>query len=373
MLDAIIVGGGPVGHFLAAVAGARGARVCLLEAKPAGAGFDDDRTLALSWGSWLLLDRAGAGPALAQRATPILHIHVSQRGGFGRSALHASDAGVPALGKIVGYGDLQRALAPCIQGVAEARHDTRVDAIEEGPDAVVVRTAHGAMEARVAIVAEGGGPLVESLGFTQRVKDYRVHALVARVRTDRPHGNVAYERFARAGPIALLPRGDGFALVWTLAPDDAGEMLVASDAAFLARLQREFGWRAGALVGVTERGAYPLVLRRTEPRARGRIALLGNAAQTLHPVAGQGLNLGLRDAWVAANALLQPAPDAAGYAHARGLDRAATIGFTDTLAAIFSIDWPGLPTARGAGLSALDLAAPLRRAFVRALAFGPRA
>lgn len=372
MLDAIIVGGGPVGHFLALVAGRRGAKVLLLEAKPEGAGFDDDRSLALSWGSWLLLDRAGAAAALDSRATPILRIHVSQCTGFGRSELGAVDAGVPVLGKIVGYGDLQRALAERIGSIATVRHDARVDAIEDGPDAVVVHTAQGAVQARVAIVAEGGGPLVESLGFTQHVKDYGVHAVVARIRTDRAHANIAYERFARVGPIALLPRDDGFALVWTLSPDDAHAMLAASDAEFLAGLQREFGWRAGRFLAVAERGAYPLVLRRTEPRARGRIALLGNAAQTLHPIAGQGLNLGLRDAWVAAELLRHPTPDLTGFSRTRAIDRAATIGFTDALANLFSIDWPGVPTARGVGLSALDLARPMRRVFARNLTLGPR-
>lgn len=372
MLDAIIVGGGPVGHFLALSAGRDGANVLLLEAKPAGAGFDDDRSLALSWGSLLLLERAGLSQALAPGATAILRIHVSQRGGFGRSELDARDAGVPALGHVVGYGDLQRALAGAVQGVAAIRHDTRVDAIRTGRDAVVVETAQGTFEAPVAIVAEGGGALAESLGFTQHVKDYGVHAVVARVRTDRAHGNVAYERFTGIGPIALLPRNDGFALVWTLAPGEARRMLAAPDAVFLGQLQRDFGWRAGRFVEVSERGAYPLVLRRTEPRARERIVLLGNAAQTLHPIAGQGLNLGLRDAWAATKGLRELAPDPARFSHSRGFDRAATIGFTDSLASIFSNDWPGVSMARGAGLSALDLVAPLRRAFARTLTLGPR-
>lgn len=372
MLDALIVGGGPVGHFLALVAGRAGANVLLLEAKPAGAGFDDDRSLALSWGSWLLLERAGVTPTLAPCATPIVRIHVSQRGGFGRSELDAGDAGVPALGHTVGYGDLQRALAGAVRSVAAIRHDTRVDAIKTGPDVVSIETARGTFDARVAIVAEGGGPLVESLGFVQHVKDYGVHAVVARVRTDRAHGNVAYERFTHIGPIALLPRNDGFALVWTLAPDEARDMLAARDAVFLWQLQRDFGWRAGRFIEVSERGAYPLVLRRTEPRARDRIVLLGNAAQTLHPIGGQGLNLGLRDAWAAAKGLMQLSPDLARFARVRGFDRAATIGFTDSLAGIFSNDWPGVSMARGAGLSALDLAAPLRRAFARTLTLGPR-
>jgi 2-octaprenyl-6-methoxyphenol hydroxylase len=372
MFDAIVVGGGPVGHFLALVAARQGAKLLLLEAKPAGAGFDDDRSLALSWGSLLLLERAGARQALASGATPILRIHVSQRGGFGRSVLDARDAGVPALGHIVGYGDLQRALAGAVGSVATLRHDTRVDASKAGPDSVAVETAHGDFKARVAIVAEGGGPLVESLGCTQHVKDYGVHAVVARVLSDRAHGNVAYERFTTIGPIALLPRNEGFALVWTLAPDDARRMVAAPDAVFLGQLQRDFGWRAGRFVEVSERGYYPLTLRRTEPRALERIVFLGNAAQTLHPIAGQGLNLGLRDAWAAAKELMEPAPDPTRFARSRVFDRAATIGFTDSLAGIFANDWPGVSMARGVGLSALDLAAPLRRAFARTLTLGPR-
>lgn len=372
MLDAIIVGGGPVGHFLARIAGQAGARVLVLEAKPVGAGFDDDRSLALSWGSSLLLERAGVAPALARVATPIRRIHVSQRGGFGRSMLDAEDGGVPVLGNIVGYGDLQRALAAGIDDLATVRHDTRVEGIDEHGDAITVRTSEAAFTARFGLVAEGGGPLAASLGFTQTVKDYGVHAVVARVRTDRPHGHVAYERFAPPGPIALLPRDDGFALVWTLAPEEAKAMTTADDDSFLAQLQQAFGWRAGRFTNVRDRGAYPLVMRRTEPRARGRIALLGNAAQTLHPIAGQGLNLGLRDAWEAARTLAAPGADLEAFARERESDRSRTIAFTDSLARLFSRDLPGLSFARGAGLAAFDVTPPLRRVFARTLTLGTR-
>jgi len=365
MWDAVIVGGGPVGQFLALAASAAGRHTLLLEAKPAGAAFTDDRTLALSWSSWLMLQQVGATTDLESAATPIRTIHVSQRGGFGRSELTAGDAGVPALGYVIGYGDVQRALARRV-ATRDVRYDTPVERIDPADDGVVVHAAGDSVPARCAIVAEGGGPLVEALGFSQREKDYGVHAVVARVRTDREHAHVAFERFAEVGPLALLPRGEGFALVWTLAPEDARAVLALDDRTFLSQLQRAFGWRAGRFIAVAERGAFPLTLRTTEPRVRGPIALVGNAAQTLHPVAGQGLNLGLRDAWLAAKCL----PSLERFDRARRLDRTATVHFTDTLADVFAADWPGLSWARGAGLAALDVLPTARRIFARTLTIG---
>lgn len=365
MFDAIIVGGGPVGQFLALAAAGAGRHIQLLEAKPSGAGFTDDRTLALSWGSWLMLQRVGVAEQLEPVATPIRRIHVSQRGGFGRSELTARDAGVPALGYVIGYGDVQRALAQRV-AASDVRYHTTVDGIDQKDDGVVVHTAGESIAARCAIVAEGGGALVAALGFSQREKDYGVHALVARVRTDRAHNGIAYERFAAVGPLALLPRKQGCALVWTLAPDDVQAVLALDEREFLERLQQAFGWRAGHFIAVAERGAFPLVLRQSEPRVRDRIALVGNAAQTLHPVAGQGLNLGLRDAWLAAAHL----PQLDELDRARRLDRAATVHFTDALAGIFANDWPGLSWARGIGLTALDLLPAARRTFARTLTLG---
>lgn len=365
MYDAVIVGGGPVGQFLALAASLSGRSTVLLEAKPQGAGFDDDRTLALSWTSWVMLQRVGATDELEAAATAIRTIHVSQRGGFGRSELNARDAGVPALGYVIGYGDVQRALARRV-ATRNVRYEAPVEHIDQDAEGVVVRAGGEGIRARCAIVAEGGGPLVEALGFVAREKDYGVQAVVARVRTDRPHEHTAYERFAEVGPLALLPRAAGFALVWTLTPDDARAVLALDESRFIERLQHAFGWRAGRFVAAGERSTYPLVLRVTQPRVRGLIALVGNAAQTLHPVAGQGLNLGLRDAWLAARSL----PSLHDFDRGRRLDRTATVHFTDALAGLFAADWPGLSWVRGIGLATLDVLPAARRVFARTLTIG---
>jgi 2-octaprenyl-6-methoxyphenol hydroxylase len=191
------------------------------------------------------------------------------------------------------------------------------------------------------------------------------------VETDLPPSGRAWERFTPAGPLALLPRGRGYALVWVDVPARAEALAALPEPAFLAALQEAFGWRAGRFTAASDRAAWPLALRTAHPRARGPVLLLGNAAQTLHPVAGQGLNLGLRDAHAAVELLLAEGPGALGrFETLRRTDRTATIAFTDGLVRLFTADAPLLPTLRGAGLTALDLAAPLRAGFARTVSLG---
>ncbi len=369
--DAIVVGAGPVGQFLALAVGARGQRVLLLEARASGDVGDGDRTLALSHGSWLMLDRLGVAATVAPFATPIDRIHISQRGGPGRTELSAAESRLPALGHVVGYGDLQAALAAALAGPVEVRRGTTVTAVVESVDIATVHAGEDRFSASTVIVAEGGGALLESLGYEQSIKDYGVQALVARVKTDTPHRHIAYERFAVHGPLALLPRGDGFALVWTLEPALARQTAALPAGSFLPALQAAFGWRAGRFVHVGERSMFPLVLRRTSEGPHARIVVLGNAAQTLHPVAGQGLNLGLRDAWAAAETLARDGKvDGRAFSRSRRRDRGANAGFTDLLAELFVGTAPGLGAVRGAGLTVLDTAPGLRRLFARALSFG---
>lgn len=368
--DLAIVGGGPVGLVLALAAEQAGLRPVVLEARSAADGLRDDRSLALSWSSCLRLQRVGTAVPAGDDAGEIRTIHVSQAGHPGRTQLTSKEAGIPVLGRVVGYGDLVRSLGAAGDDRVPMHYEHRVVAIEQHNDGVRVNTSSGTFEARTAVVADGSGALLADAGFATTSKDYGVHALVARVQTDRGPGTVAYERFCHDGPLALLPRGRDHAVVWTLQEHDALELTTAGDALFLAKLQAAFGWRAGRFVSVRDRGTYPLVLRRTRPLARARIAVIGNAAQTLHPVAGQGLNLGIRDAWSVLAALKNGAMSDpfSGYDAARVRDRGAVVGLTDFLAEVFRMETPGLAGARGLALAALDLLPGARRRFARALA-----
>jgi 2-octaprenyl-6-methoxyphenol hydroxylase len=349
----------------------------VLEAR-ATAASDDQRTLALSHGSRLVLERLAVwGEGL--RATPIRIIHVSQRGGFGRATLTAQDVGLPALGYVASYATLQSALARCMEarGVPVS-WGARVTQIDDGTHSVRVRYEQGgALEeaaARLVVIADGG-ELAQS-SAQHKAYDYHQCALVANVVTDRPHENRAFERFTRDGPIALLPFAAGYALVWTTTPEQAQHLSTAVDSNFLDALQAEFGARAGRFEGVQARAVYPLALRVARAALKRRVLLLGNAAQTLHPVAGQGLNLGLRDAFELARAL-QAEPEAlerCGFAEQfrahRRLDRGSSILLTDGLVRMFSNAFPGLSWLRGCGLTALDCLPPAKRVFMSRMLFG---
>jgi 2-octaprenyl-6-methoxyphenol hydroxylase len=225
--------------------------------------------------------------------------------------------------------------------------------------------------AALLVHAEGSAP--EEGG-----KDYRQEALVALVRTDPASSGTAYERFTREGPLALLPLDSRYAVVWAMAPDRAAELAGADERTFLCALGAAFGTRAGAFVAAGERTRFPLHLRVRTRRTGVREAFVGNTAQTLHPVAGQGLNLGLRDAWDLAR-LLQDAEDPgdarllARYAATRRMDAMATIRVTDLLAGAFTGEGALLAAARGAAMTALDACAPARRFFARRMIFGTSA
>jgi len=250
----------------------------------------------------------------------------------------------------------------------EASADS-VDVHFEQTSGAMRRSARG----KLAVIADGGA-IAQGLAHVQ-VREYGQSALVANVLTSRPHRNWAFERFTPEGPLALLPRDAGYALVWTSAPESTGLLCSLSPSAFLAHLQATFGQRAGTFDGVESRISFPLALRIAESPTVARTLLLGNAAQTLHPVAGQGLNLGLRDAHTLVDALsghgAEPAALAAFNAR-RALDRRLTIGATDTLARLFTIDAGPLTALRGAALTALEFVPPLKTALARQMMFGQR-
>lgn len=373
--DILIIGAGPVGMALALALRDGPHRVTLVDARERGATREDPRVLALAHGTRLTLERLGVWQHLP--TTPIRRIHISQRGGGGRTELRDTDYGVDGLGHVVRAG----ALAAALDDAIEAAGIELIDRAQATPDmdqpGRVMLTggdADGPVDCRLVACAEGGMradmPQIE-------VRDYDQHAVICMATPAHPHANVAYERFTPDGPLALLPCGTDFAVVHTAAPTVADELLALDDDAYLARLRSAFGARI-ELVGVSPRERFPLQLRVRRQPVDTRLVWLGNAAQTLHPVAGQGFNLALRDVWALSEHLLKAtdpgdAPTLAAYARARAVDRRGTIGFTDTVVRLFSNDLGPLRHLRGLGLLGLDLAPPLRHFIAKRMMFGARA
>ncbi len=374
-LDVAVVGAGPVGAALAALAAAPGLSIEVFEARPAPSG--EGRILALSHASRVLLEDAGAWPS--SHSTPITSIHISQKGGPGRTLLDAAEQRLPALGYTVAYGALEEALARSLdaRGIA-IRYGESCESIALDAEAATVRFASGReIEARLLVLADGGANAATIPGIAFSGKDYGQHAVIGTVRADRAHGHRAYERFTPQGPVALLPVGEHYAFVLTAAPDEARRLLALDEEAFLAELQMQFGDRAGRFVSVSGRAAFALRLRAVNVPVALRTAIVGNAAQALHPIAGQGLNLGLRDAAALAAAIGTSSAGAIGgaamldaYRRSRSRDASRGIAFTDFLATMFA-DTRRLPTwGRGLALTALDLFPPARRALAARMIHG---
>ena len=381
--DVLIVGAGPVGLALALALKDADLDIALVDARDAAATASDPRVLALAHGSRLTLERLGVWADL--ETTPIDSIHISQQGGFGRTLLEARDHGIESLGHVTSAGMLAAALRRGVEraGMTIIDH-TRVGACVADGDllSVDLHACDGSAAERTEVTrllacAEGG----LDTGDARVVQhDYHQTALIATVRVEGGHAGRAFERFTPDGPIALLPHGDAYALVHVTSSDRAEALVLLDDADYLQTLQAHLGTRV-RLTGVTGRLRYPLMLRyRRDPvDTRARTVWLGNAAQTLHPVAGQGFNLALRDVHALAATLLDHPGDPgsastlSAYARARRTDRAATIGFTDTLIKAFSNDVAPLRHVRGAGLFALDLLPPLSGFIARRMMFGARA
>ena len=339
MIDVLIRGAGPVGC-VAALA-LRGSKEIRLLGKDAGA--PAFRPIVLSYASRLILERVGVWPSLSP--TPIDTIHVSQAGGFGRTVFDAADCAVPALGYVLEYSALLEALRSCARELFT----------DEAP------------AARCVVHAEGAAPDAEE-------KRYAQDALVASVRFTPAPGSTAFERFTHEGPLALLPLAGRTAVVWSMRPERARRLLAAPESEFLEALARAAGTRPGRPVEVAARTAQPLVLRVNHRTVAERAVFIGNAAQTLHPVAGQGLNLGLRDAWDLAQILREArdpgdAATLARFAARRGPDARAAVRITDFLARSLLRSSP----FTGAALTALDLFPAPRRFFARRMIFGPSA
>lgn len=395
--DIIIVGGGLAGAALALALRDTPWRVALIErsapdTKQGPAGFDE-RSLALAYGSKRIFEGLGVWSRLAAHACAIERIHISNRGHFGFTHLDRCDMGTAALGYVLPHRVLASELWEALRDVDNLKRycPAQLSSLEQQDEYVQITLDGSAgsetLRARLLVAADGVRSSVRAkLGIQAQVRDYQQSAVVATVATTLAHQNKAYERFTETGPLALLPLPDythqdvtrhRLGLVWTMTPDQADARLLLDDAAFLQQLQLAFGDRLGGFIKVGRRQAFPLRLVRAQSFTAHRVALVGNAAHTLHPVAGQGFNLALRDVAVLAEQLAQGlteqgeaadpgAPDLLqDYASWRRRDHQGAIGFTDTLARVFSHRAPPVALMRNLGLLALDAAPPLKRILLR--------
>lgn len=355
----LIVGGGPAGMALALALHRGGVSSRIVDARARGAARTDARILALSHGARLILERIGVWSDIPN--TPITTIHVSHQGGLGRTLIHAAEENVPALGYVLAAGDLASALDSAIA----AANIPYADSTPAPAQSAALLTVHA--EGRIDDAAD------------IRTRDYGQHAVICMARassTIAPYGGMAWERFTPAGPVALLPCKDAYAVVLTCPAADSERIAALDDDAFRLLLQDRFGPRV-TIASAGPRLVYPLGLKLRRTTVGERAVWIGNAAQTLHPVAGQGFNLALRDIAELADTLTDAADpgDAtllARHAARRRVDRLTTIGFTDGLARLFSNDLSPLRHLRGAGLLALDLFPPARSFLARRMMFGAR-
>lgn len=391
--DVVILGAGPVGSTLALLLAGTHHRVLLVEQRSLDAGRQDPRALALSEGARQLLAPENAWPtATGQgdgRCTPIETIHISQNGGFGRTLIDRKDYHVPALGYVVRYGALMGCLHDALRQ-AMARHpeqltcleNTLAEAAEQSVDADpffrTLQLGDRSIRTRLIVHAEGTPP-DNSTGIIAR--GYGQRALIFEAGLAQSHLQRAWERFTPQGPLALLPvdglNGKRVSVVYTVPESEAEALLQLDDAAIMERIQAAIGPHA-RFTDVGPRASFPLKLRLRQPAQDRRELWIGNAAQTLHPVSGQGFNLGLRDAALLAQHLrnaLDPGSThtLSPYVRSRQLDRYGAAAFTDGIVRAFSTPFPLLNIVRGVGLSALDIFSPLRHFVARRMIWGARA
>lgn len=371
----LISGAGPVGQALALLLiqqGIAARDIVMIDAKTSEQARQDARSIALSYGSKQILDSIQAWPI---KATKIEQIHVSRRGHFGRSLIAATDYNLPALGYVARYSDINTPLQLLLeQQQIVIKRPTQINTIEEQNDQVLLTlNDEKKMTADILIQAEGG--LFGEQSRRTQHHDYKQTAVIAHITTNLPIAHRAFERFTEQGPLALLPQEDGYAMVWCVRPTMAANLLLLDDTAFIHALQSAFGERLGMILTASQRQTYPLGLN-AQTSAAQRTVAIGNAAQTLHPVAGQGLNLGLRDATVLAKCLSSyPLVNALGvFIEQRKTDRNATIRITDSMARVFASTPDGSLTQSllGAGLGLIDLIAPAKKLLAEQMMFGWR-
>ena len=377
-----ICGAGPTGQALALFLIKKGipaSHITLIDAKTKEQSQADKRTIALSCGSQQLLQSIAAAPV---KSTEIHQIHVSRSGHFGRTLIDRTQQQVPALGYVARYADIITPLSDALeqQGpqLAFLRPAKVINITQTETYAQIQLADQTSIQAQIVVQAEGG--LFNEQNPQTIHRDYQQSAVITSIKASKPIPARAYERFTDQGPLALLPLEDGYAVVWCVSPDVAEDLVKLDAAAFLAALQTAFGERLGRFSHATQRGVFSLGLNAQTDAPTGRVICIGNAAQTLHPVAGQGLNLGLRDAVQLAQILSKSiAPDALQeFFRERIADRNQTIQLTDRLAQLFtkpvthSVQASAVQTILSAGLGIMDVFPPARNWLAERMMFGKR-
>ncbi|HHC6562775.1 TPA: 2-octaprenyl-6-methoxyphenyl hydroxylase [Vibrio parahaemolyticus] len=369
--DVVIAGGAMAGATLALAIEhlSQGAlRVAVVEPFKAQSdqhpGFDS-RSIALSYGTVNLLRHLELWSAIEPFTTPIEHIHVSDRSHAGMTDITKHDVGVEALGYVVELADVGRVYQELLT------HSTAIDLycpdsakhITRTQENVTIELASGELlNTKLLVAADGAvSQCCQQIGLELSEHDFDQVAVIANIVTQEPHQGRAFERFTENGPVALLPMSDNrMSLVWCLRPDEAQIVMELSESEFLERLQQDFGWRLGAMQKVGLRASYPLLLRHRKQNISHRFAIVGNAAQTLHPIAGQGFNLGIRDVVTLAEELVKQGEDVGRYqglirfSQRREADRNETIWLTSSLVHVFSNDLLAMRIGRNTALAAMD-------------------
>ncbi|MBA2651003.1 MAG: 2-octaprenyl-6-methoxyphenyl hydroxylase [Tatlockia sp.] len=367
-VDILIIGGGLTGAILMLALANQGLSCLLVDANQPGARLSPDfdaRTLALSPASVRILQMLNLWPLLQENATAIAHIHVSEKGRFGITNI-SSKPELP-LGYVIEMQQINRA----IERVINKNHilaPARLKALDKENSLATISTEEGelAVQAKLIVAADGTESALRRMsGLTVKIKDYEQHALVANIGLTRSHQNTAYERFTSSGPLALLPMTEKrSSLVWALSPKEARRLMILDETSFLRELQKNFGYRLGRFVRVGRRVIFPLQQLTMPRKIAWPLVFVGNAAHTLHPIAGQGFNLGLRDVATLAQCILQEGLNEAmlsRYQQMRLHDEWAITQFTNNLVSIFTSQLPGMALARNLGLLALDNSAVLKR------------